>query len=371
MLSRSTIHSRVIRLLGQRNSLGHGVHFVEFARELKALKLRGITVEDVDVTQQNELQRAISSSRYDDINIWFWRKHSAMDLVKGVRVLWTLFESDRVPTQYIQFLQEVADIVWVPSEWGRAVLVNCGFDPNSVDTVPEGVNPYLFNPFARLQRQTSSSPFRFLAVGKFEERKGYHQLIEAFGAAFRNDPSVELILKADHFLKSDKAANALQSLLTSSNLNNVVRITGNLSARQMSELYDVADVFVFPSRGEGWGLPLIEAIASGVPVISTCFGGQQEFLTEIRGLFLEIEHDLETIADPEFLAIWPGLDRDGGQWAMPKIRSIADNMRFAVAHQSTLSNHAAHASEKIREKFSWRRAAERAYLRLFDRGLLA
>ena len=357
-----------IRLLGQRNAWGGGVHFAEFANELKSLRLLGSVVEEVDAAQLPALEDAVRRSTPEDINIWFWR-HPAVSFIKGVRVLWAIFESDRLPADYVAYLRDNAHVVWVPSEWGKGVLVEAGIDPAIIDVVPEGVNPRNYHPFLRPKREPGAKPFRFLSVGKFEERKAYRALLEAFKQAFDNDPDVQLILKADYFLKFEQKKAELEALVRSMGLSNVQMLWGEFNPDMLFALYNHADAFVFPSRAEGWGLPLIEAMATGLPVITTFYSGHTEFLRHVEDSLLKVDYDLEVIDDPEFHGYWPQLRETGARWASPRVQSIADNMRRVVAEHPLHLAAARRTSDVLRSVVGWRQAAECGYARLSARGL--
>src|SRR5579875_1713775 len=85
----------------------------------------------------------------------------------------TVWETSRVPAPYATALRE-ADALWVPTEWGRSIFLEAGFDPARVRVVPEGVDAELFRP---AEEPRARDVFRFLCVGKWEPRKGVAQLV--------------------------------------------------------------------------------------------------------------------------------------------------------------------------------------------------
>lgn len=358
-----------IRLLGQRSALGAGVHFSNFADQLKALRGLGTIVDEVDATKVPALEEALRQSRPDDINIWFLR-NPGVSLIKGTRVLWAIFESDRLPADYVAYYRNNADVVWVPSEWGRSVLIKEGIDPAIIDVIPEGVNPSDYHPFLRPQYTEAPKPFRFLSVGKYEERKAYGILLEAFAESFGANADVELIIKADYFLRHSQKKAELERLVDSMGLKNVQLLWGDFTADMMLGLYNHANAFVFPSRAEGWGLPLIEAIASGLPAITTFYSGHTEYLRHIESLILKIDHDLVPIADPEFLQYWPTLADTGARWAEPSVLSLASCMRRVIQDYPSWQTLAERASDAIRVGFSWAQSAEYSIRCLLARGAL-
>lgn len=358
-----------IRLYGQHNNLGGGTHFSEFSRALRQLHVIGSAVEEVDATNIQELQAAVLETTSVDVNIWFWCT-PAIEFAQGVNVCWAIFETTKLPSWYVNHLKKFANIIWVPSHWGRKVLIDNGVNSKLIDVVPEGVDSKLFHPFlVNRALEKSPAPFKFLTIGKFEERKGYRQLLQAFKDAFQNSNEVLLLIKADYHLNHAVKKEELENLIDSYALTNVKTYWGDWNREAMVELYNFADAFVFPSRAEGWGLPLIEAIASGLPVMSTFYSGHTEFLEHIRNKFSKIDFSIETISDPEFQKYWPAADGDHGTWANPGISSVISNLKKIKSDYKNQVKTALEASEIIRKEFSWSRAADKAIQSLINRNV--
>lgn len=358
-----------IRFFGQRNILGGGVFFSEFLAAAKALSIVGDWIEDIDPDRPDQLSSAVQSSRPDDLNIWF-NAHHGMSVTRGTHVVWAVFENTRPPREYLAYVQQHAKLIWVPSHWGRDVLVANGLSGDRIDIVPEGVCSKKFHSFVREPRGSTPAPFRFLALGKFEERKGYRQLLEGFRLAFEGDDKVQLFIKSDYFLNHEPKRAEMEALVASTGLRNVRLLFGALSPADMLALYGLADAFVFPSRAEGWGLPLIEALACGVPSIATFHSGHTEYLSVVREDVLAIDHLMEPITDRDFIRIWPSAYGQCGEWASPDPASIAARMREMISNYPERVRRAAHASEVIRERFDWSRSASTAFRSLMDRGLM-
>ncbi len=360
----------MIRLLGQRNILGGGVHYGEFTDHLRRISWLGEAIEEVDLSDRQAVLEAIARSQDGDLNIWFHRHH-LWPVFKGRRAVWAIFEADCLPSNHVQELNNLADVVWAPSHWARGVLMDSGVDRHRIDVVPEGVNSDKFHPFIRHALFSPDRPFSFLSVGKYEARKAYPELLAAFAAAFGNDPKVQLVLKADFFLQNEQAQRALEALVQSTGLSNIQLIWGSLSSSELLALYSACDAFVFPSRAEGWGLPLIEAIASGMPVISTAYSGHSEYLSALGDRFVSINYDLERITDPGYLQFWPELQETPARWAAPQVASIASGMCEVRSHTQSWRERALAASEVIRSTFTWRQSVDKAVQSLLARGLYA
>jgi len=208
-----------LRLLGQRNFLGGGVLFSNLVDALSQVYFPERIVEEVDLFDETQFDRAILSTSEQDINIWIW-PDDRVEMLKGTQIVWAMFESDRLPTRYIRFLHADVDFVWVPSCWGRDVLIANGIASERIDIVPLGVDANVYHTYLRC-KSDQSRPFRFLAVGKFEKRKAYSELLAAFRNAFGNSDDVQLVIKADYFIDFENKKAAFSELVASFEISNV------------------------------------------------------------------------------------------------------------------------------------------------------
>ena len=133
-----------IRLIGQRNQYGIGVHYSNFADALKRLSYLGDLVEEVDCDNQDDVWSAARHSQPEDINISFVSM-PIQGHYKGANIQWVVFESTRVPPTIMSTML-AADQVWVPSEWGRQVLIENGADTDRCHVMPEGVDSSKYHP---------------------------------------------------------------------------------------------------------------------------------------------------------------------------------------------------------------------------------
>jgi glycosyltransferase involved in cell wall biosynthesis len=153
-------------------------------------------------------------------------------------------------------------------------------------------------------------------------------------------------------------------------MKNVRLLQGQFSQQDLLALYSSVHSFVFPARAEGWGLPLIEAIASGLPTLATNYSGHKEFLSKIPGLYSPIKYDLVPIEDPEFQSYWPSRKGSWGRWAEADIHDLAKKMTDLAKHYPKWQKKALGASDVIRSQFSWDAARDKALSSLIQRGLL-
>jgi glycosyltransferase involved in cell wall biosynthesis len=131
--------------------------------------------------------------------------------------------------------------------------------------------------------RASGSVVNLLAVGSIVPRKGYDILIAALGKI--PDLAWRLVIAADPG-RSPATARALEAQIAELRLTDRVELVGAVPPGRLSELYASADLFVLPSRYEGYGMAYTEAIAHGVPVIGTTAGAIPEAVPREAGVLI-------------------------------------------------------------------------------------
>ena len=354
-----------IRLIGKRNNLGIGTHFANFADALKRVSHWGACVEEFDCEDPLRLEAEAKISQPDDINICFV-SIPLQDHFQGTNIQWVVFESTRVPPTIMSTML-AADQVWVPSEWGRSVLVANGLDPARCEVVPEGVDTDQYHPYAP---RVDNPILTYLITGKYELRKSIVETVYAWAQEFGNDPAVELVVKTDHFMNQEAKYNELTAWIGQMGLTNVRVMWGSITANDLADLYQQSHVFVLPSKGEGWGLPLIEAAAVGLPIITTWYSAHTEFLQHIRSSVISVDFDMTPVNCQEYQFFYPAPDGDWGKWAQPRIDSLGQALRQARRNYEHLHQEAVINSHIIRRDFAWAQCADRALRTLQKHGLL-
>ncbi len=159
--------------------------------------------------------------------------------------------------------------------------------------------------------------FRFLHVSSCFPRKGVNLLLEAYGQAFTALDDVSLVIKT--FVNPH---NDIQQLLAAhrqarTDFPDVVVIEDDLSDSKLKNLYSQCHCLVAPSRAEGFGLPLAEAMLSGLPVITTAWGGQMDFCSE----------ETAWLIDYTFVPAATHFNLHDSVWAEPDLGQLAQTMR--------------------------------------------
>ncbi len=319
--------------------------------------------------------------------------------VPGKRnVLFTMYEMDTLPDEWVPYLHE-ADLLMVPCEHNRRLFQS--YTETPVVVCHEGMWPQHFGFYERARPKLT--PFRFLWVGATNMRKGWHYVGEAWRAfVVRNydliqQHRVEIVFKTTQ-LSPVKAAVKVQ-VTRSPELNMDVTEEQEMPAERlvyvdkgnmwidtrrlpisvenenpldpgsMRAHYWGAHCFVLPSMGEGWGLPLNEAAATGCPVIYTPWSGPVDFLDQ--DIAYPLKWRYRTMK-----AVKPGKDAKTGQTANevyhtgqvaePDLQDVLDQMEHVYANYSEALERGRLASERMHERFTWPKAGA-TFLELLNR----
>lgn len=171
-----------------------------------------------------------------------------------------------------------AEAVVAISQNLRQRLIELG-GARRVEVIPCTVDDSYWTPPAETRPRI---PFTFYAQAHLTSRKGFDILIRAFARQFRGDAAVRLVIGGDGVIRSD-----LEALADSSGVRPQVTFLGAISRDAVREAMRAANCFVLPSLAENFGVVLIEALATGLPVIGTRCGGPEDFIDDRVGLLLE------------------------------------------------------------------------------------
>ena len=224
------------------------------------------------------------------------------DLGALVHPEWYAPEVVRIHRRKNRAVAEGVDgIVTVSEHTQRTFLSLFGGDPGRVTAVPNGVAP----DFAPVSRERAGAARRsvglerpfLLYVGSWERRKNLLGLIDVFARIAEAEPELTLALvgmrpsiegKKVHGVEEWTAASTLDGRARELGLEGRVRALGRLPRADLVALYSAAELFLFPSLYEGFGLPVLEAMACGLPVVASS-----------RSAVPEVVGDAGPVADPE------------------------------------------------------------------------
>ena len=272
------------------------------------------------------------------------------------RIAFIVWETTRLPARKRSVL-DAMDEIWVPSSWGRAILIDNGIGESRIRVVPEGVDTDVFTPPPQHGAERVRAWFRFLCVGKWEERKGIADLVVAFCEEFRPQEPVELLLHCYNYCVPVDPAVELSRL--AGHRHPRITMSRPRSLQSLVQLYQSSDAFVMPTRAEGWGLPILEAMACGLPVIVTDYSAPTDFLDASVAYLIPVEK-MVSVHDPWF---YPG-GEDHGQWAQPDLKALKFLMRYVYENRSEAKKKGELARRHVCRHWTWDHAAHVAYRHL-------
>lgn len=133
------------------------------------------------------------------------------------------------------------------------------------------------DPAPRAAGSTGDGPLRLLAVGSLIPRKGYDILIEALAGITDRDWRLTIAGSPDY---APESASTIRTRIASAGLADRILLAGAINPERLGELYDKADLFVMSSLYEGYGMVLTEALARGLPIVTTLNGAGAEALPD-------------------------------------------------------------------------------------------
>lgn len=278
----------------------------------------------------------------------------AFHAISGKRKIgWTMLEVTGLPRRWVDGCNAM-DEVWVPASFNIETFRNSGVTV-PIHTMPLGVDINYFNPNIRGFRP--SSKFVFLSVFEWGERKAPEVLLRAFAEEFKHSEDVTLLLSVFNKDPLVNIPTEIRKLDLPDTAPITVLINPEFADYQMGSLYRSADCFVLPSRGEGWGMPVLEAMACGLPTITTNWSGPTDFLSEQTGY-------------PVDYGMVPAVARcpyyEGFEWAEPDIEHLKHRMRQVFENPVEANKKGLAAAQHVAANLTWEHAARRIRQRLIE-----
>ncbi|MEK7513459.1 MAG: glycosyltransferase family 1 protein [Patescibacteria group bacterium] len=261
----------------------------------------------------------------------------------GIKTVVTIhgLEYEFLP-EYYQFPQKLwlnksteyavkqADKLIAVSKWTKKQLVErLGADPGKISVVYEGVRPgqgrTLSREYMRQIRYKYSLPKEYiLFVGTIQPRKNLVRLIEAFAKVINYPIRTDLVIAGKLGWMYDEILEAPKKF----GVEKRVKFIGRVAEADLAAIYHDARLFVWPSLMEGFGLPVLEAMAAGIPVI-----------TSNRGALPEVAGEAGLLVDPE------------------NTQEIAQAMKLVLENEGLRQGLIEKGFRQVK-KFSWEQAAK-------------
>lgn len=200
-------------------------------------------------------------------------------------VLMTFAETDRIRPDWVAKCNE-ADEIWTLSYFSKFAFVNSGVTvPIKVVRMPIDANKVT----SRYKIKYNTGKFTFFANSEWTPRKGWDILLKAFYQAFHDNDVVQLLIKTCCFSQAENRASVVRQIQNEKEKysNAKCKVLLDYSVKDINEvwgLYGQCDAYVLPSRGEACGIPYMEAMCFGLPVIHPDLGGQIDYMNSFSSI---------------------------------------------------------------------------------------
>lgn len=313
---------------GIGNSYGYSVHNAK-ARE--ALAARGV-----------------SFSTDADTAVHVAPAHLFTPIEGRVNVLYTAWEMEVLPPLYVERMRQ-ADVIVVSASY-LVDVVKRAVPNKPVHLCWEGVDTTAYR-FTRRTRPIGK-PFRFLWVGAPNARKGWELVVQAFRPFFGDD-------RFELYLKTTVTERVVRQ-------RNMVFDSRRLSPEGLRDLYHSAHCFLFPSFGEGFGLTMAEAMATGLPVLYTPWSAMCDLAPPDSGCGFPLRYRMVPVqVQDNGGLVKVGDQADGRAVRATLAQADADHMADTMALVWRRYKHAlkrgARAAERIRTQFTWAHTGKRLF----------
>lgn len=270
------------------------------------------------------------------------------------RIGYTMLEVDGFPAEWVRQAQGMEE-VWTPTEFNRQGLLASGLR-RPVHVMPLGVDTNYFHPGIRGFRNPHGE-FVFLTSLEWGERKAPELLLRAFSETFTAREPVRLVAKISNTDPSVSLKERIRALGLKAGGGRISYLLNRaIPYHELGALYGSADCFVSTSRGEGWGMPVLEALACGLPVIATDWGGHTAYLHE------GIAYPLRVRATELARAKCPYYE--GLRWADPDEEHLRHLLRHVSEQREEARTRGRTAAQEIAARWTWEHAAARILSRI-------
>jgi len=279
---------------------------------------------------------------------------------EGCWVMIQPWEFGGIPQEWIGPMCRQVDEIWAYTTWVRDCYIKSGVPPEKIAVIPLGVNSEVFCPEGEGFPLQTTKSFKFLFLGGTIHRKGIDVLLKAYRAAFHASDDVCLVIKgqAGEVYRGNELDETLRQIRQDPQAPEIEYRVETLSEPELAALYRSCEAFVLPYRGEGFGLPIAEAMASGLPVIVTGRGAAMDFVRE-EWAYLIPSH-VQPLARVDRYQPGPA-----GFWLEePDAEALAGLLRRAFENSDEAREKGRRARDYAASELRWERSVEGVLARL-------
>lgn len=284
-------------------------------------------------------------------------------------------ETDRCNPEWVNACNAMDRII-VPSTFCKSVLQNSGNLNTEVRVVHESFPDEVNTVSEGLDLEEVKTPTNFLMVGQLTgmkpeiDRKNIFYTVKWFCEEFKDRKDVSLVIKSNlgtncsiHRAQLNNIFTTLVSEVRKGPYPKIHVLNGEMTTSEIVSLYKSKKItgLITLTRGEGFGLPVLEAAACGLPVMCTDWSGHMDFMK--LGKHIGVEYDLVEIPESR---VDNAVFVKGAKWAQPKEEDFKKRIRKFADSQATPKQWALDLCEKVRRDFCFESIASQYEKELGD-----
>jgi glycosyltransferase involved in cell wall biosynthesis len=318
--------------------------------------------EEVELLEKEVTRQMISGSApfYDDVIQLHVGPPNNMSFVRNAKGIIGMFvcEGQRLSSMQVEPCRRVSACA-MPSTFCMRAALASGLPREMVHLVPYPMDSTRWHPDV-IPSPRDKGRFMFLFMNSLYERKGLDILLKAFWEEFGRYEPVSLVIKS--YRENDRpdpatrrvAGIALEAGINPDERAPVHIIDDPMRDEDIPAFVKSFDAVVSTHRSEGFGMTPWYAMALGVPVICTDYGGVTDFANEETAWMIEV--DKMTVPSRTETNIFPHLD--GVTWAEPSVESTREQLRACMSNIQENKRRAEEGAQLVAEQYSYERIGE-------------
>ncbi len=295
------------------------------------------------------------SCAYPDVTIRNMYPPRVHDGIGGLNFQQFGWEESVIPELYVNNFNTYLDGIGTMSDYVTEKLIECGI---KIPVKTMGIGVELCDGFEKLEKYPlkTKKSIKFLHISSALPRKGIDILLKVYFETFTNDDDVCLVLKTYPNIHNDIAERLEKLRSEYANAPEVEWYNdSNMPNEMLLGLYKACDCYVQVARGEGFGLPVAEAMLARVPVIVCANSGLKDFCNKDTALLVDYElvpaeSHLQVDKNPKL-----------SMWAEPDPKSLASQLKYFIQNKDSqeIKDKVEKAYNLIATEFTWKKVAER------------
>lgn len=279
--------------------------------------------------------------------------------IKSIYFVW---ECDRLPPLWVDLLPYY-DVIFTSSKASaRAIqtsIIERGWDI-PVEIIPHGVASH----YNEKENYTKTlDGFTFMTIGTFSKRKAPMEMMEVFLKEFRDEEGVRLVWKIGSIadpgqmliLRREIQRMAFRLNMDMSEAPKIILDMNTYDHDLMNDLLNEADCMIQVSHGEAWGLPILNAMATGTPSLVLEKGGQRAFCTNKNSFFVKEAGLVYADGQGDWYTV-----QNGVRWYAIDMDDYRKQMRYVFNNQEEVIKKG-QEGKKQAKKFTWNNVVNKAY----------